>query len=95
MLESNALQKLAREVFAAQLPDVALEDLSAAAFVGSDGDEKVRVTLLFDPQEVGAITGDKALDLLLALNDALQGAGEERFASIEYATTDDLPSDEE
>ena len=55
----------------------------------------LRVKLLFDPQEVEAITGDDALSLLLALNDALQNAGEERFASIEYATTDDLPYDEE
>ncbi len=95
MIESIELQRLAREVFAKQLPDVELENLSAEAFVGSEGDEMLRVKLLFDPQEVEAITGDNALSLLLALNDALQNAGEERFASIEYATTDDLPYDEE
>ena len=95
MLESQELQKLAREVFERQLPDVVLENLSAGSFVGSDGDEKVKVVLLFDPQAFEAITGDNALSLLLALNDALQGAGEERFASIEYATTDDQPVDED
>lgn len=95
MLESPELHKLARQVFAKQLPGVALEDLSTEGFIGSEGDEMLRVKLLFDPQEVEAITGDDALSLLLALNDALQGAGEQRFASIEYATTDDLPFDEE
>lgn len=95
MLESSELQKLARSVFAEQLPEVTLEDLSAEAFVGSDGDEKVRVTLTFDPKAFEAITGEGALNLLLAINDALQDAGEHRFASIEYATTDDLPVDEE
>jgi hypothetical protein len=95
MLESLELQELARAVFAKQLPDVELEDLSAEAFIGSEGYEMLRVKLLFEPQEVEAITGDDALSLLLALNDALQGAGEGRFASIEYATTDDLPFDEE
>jgi hypothetical protein len=95
MLEPLELQKLAREVFSKQLPEVELEDLSTEAFVGSDGDEKLRVTLLFDPEAFEAITGDGALNLLLAMNDALQGAGEDRFASIEYATTDDQPVDEE
>ena len=95
MLEPFELQKLAREVFARQLPEVALTDLTAEPFFGSDGDEKVRVTLLFDPQVVEAITGESALTLLLAMNDAMQIAGEERFASIEYATTDDVPVDED
>lgn len=95
MLEALELQKLAREVFAKQLPEVALTDLTTEPFVGGDGDEKVRVTLLFDPQAFEAITGESALTLLLAMNDAMQVAGEQRFASIEYATTDDVPVDED
>lgn len=95
MLETSDLQKLARRVFAQQMPKVRLEDLRAEPFIGSEGDDKLKITLLFTPEEVGAVTGDNALKLLLAMNDALQLKGEERFASIEYATTDDVPFDED
>lgn len=56
----------------------------------SRGEDALRVTIVIKPGAADRITGDAALDTLVGIQDALQDAGEERFAIIEYATEQEL-----
>ncbi len=74
---------------------VRLDDVVAENVVNSSGEPALRVTLIIASETAGAITGDNALKLLVELNDSLQRLGDERFAIIEYATADDVPTEED
>lgn len=95
MLESPQLQKLAREIVGKRMPKVELEDVFTVPITDSEGEAALRITLVLTPESVGAITGEDALKLLVALKDELYRQGEERFAIVEYATSDDLEEHDE
>jgi hypothetical protein len=56
----------------------------------SEGNEALRITVVLKPEASGKFTGDQALDLLVDVQQALQGAGEQRLPIIEYATEGEL-----
>lgn len=95
MLNAPELQKLARKIVKKRMPTVRLDDVVAENTTSSDGDPSLRITLVLTPETVDAITGEDALNLLVEINDGLRREGDERFASIEYATADDVPVDED
>lgn len=95
MLESVELQKLARDVARKNLPTVELEDVQAEAIVSSDGEDALRITLVFSPDSTGAISGDASIAILMAIHDALLALGDQRYPIIEYATSDDVPVEED
>jgi hypothetical protein len=95
MLNAPELQKLARKLVKERMPTVRLDDVVAENTTSSNGDPTLRITLVLTPESVDAITGEDALKLLVDINDGLQRQGDERFASIEYATADDLEDEED
>lgn len=95
MLEALELQKLARTIVSKRLPAVRLDDVLALPFTDSEGESALRITLFLSPESVDSISGKDALKLLVDIKDALFREGEERFAVLEYATADDVPSDDD
>ena len=95
MLESIELQKLARDVARKNLPAVELEDVQAEAIVSSDGEDALLITLVFSPEATGAVSGDASIALLMAIQDALLALGDKRYPIISYATSDDVPVEED
>jgi hypothetical protein len=95
MLETNKLQKLARDIVLRRLPEIKLDRVSTEDFTSSAGEPAVRITLVLTPESVDTISGDDALKLLLDIHDGLAREGEERFPVLEYATADDVPIEED
>jgi hypothetical protein len=54
------------------------------------GAEAWRVLIVLTPDAVSRISGDAALENLVALQKGVQGAGDDRFAIVEYATEEEL-----
>ena len=90
MLEDFRINELAREVARAQAANANPERVFTRPTTDSLGNDALRITLVLPPSSVRALTGDEALDLLVALQRRLQEAGEERLTLIEYATEADL-----
>ncbi|MBA4161328.1 MAG: hypothetical protein C0515_04460 [Novosphingobium sp.] len=95
MLETLKLQELARRIFAKRLPSIQLDEVQAAQFTGSDGEPALRIKLVLTPESADAISGEDALKLLAAIRDELVQIGDERLPILEYATADDLPTEED
>ncbi len=94
MLEAPELQRIARSIVERRIPSVTLESIRAEPFTSSEGEAALRITLVITPETVDSITGEDALKLLVELHDDLLREGEERIPIVEYATADDVPSEE-
>ena len=95
MLEDLELQRIARDIVSKRLPTVELDGLVTQRMTNSDGEEALRITLVLTPGSVDAISGDDALKLLVDIRDGLSRVGEERLPIIEYATSDDVPGEDD
>jgi hypothetical protein len=57
------------------------------------GTDALRVTIVIPDSAAGKIDGEQGLNMLGAVQDRLQRAGEDRFAYIHYATESELKED--
>ena len=57
------------------------------------GRDALRVTIVIKPEAVPKLEGDDLIEALVRIQERLQGAGEERFASVRYLTQQDLVDD--
>lgn len=89
MLDSQAITQIARKVASAQVA-AGLERVVTEPATDSEGNEALRITLVLKPDAAKKLTGDEALDLLVAIQQKLRAAGEERFPIVEYATEQEL-----
>ena len=78
-----------------RLPSVTLDDVLALPVTSSEGEAALRITLVLTAESADAISGEDALKLLIAIRDGLLREGEERFPIVEYATADDVPTEED
>jgi hypothetical protein len=86
MLHDRRIIEIAERVAKAQIPGTGLERIVSEPATDSEGNEALRITVILKPETAEALTGDSALDLLVGLQNALRGEGEERFPIVEYAT---------
>ena len=56
----------------------------------SQGHEALHITIVLRPGDADKISGDMALDTLVAVEKALRGASEDRFPIIDFATEEEL-----
>ncbi len=92
MLDSNQISDIAGQVVRTKLSKAHLERIVTESATDSDGNEALRITLVFKPEAAKKLTGDNALDLLVGIQQKLQAEGEERFPIVEYATEQELLS---
>jgi hypothetical protein len=56
----------------------------------SEGHDAVRITIVINPGSESKIRGDAALDTLVGIQNRLRSEGDERLATVEYATNEEL-----
>jgi hypothetical protein len=95
MLDFVTIEKIAQKAAAHQVASPGLERVVAKPTTDSEGREALRITVVLRPEAVEALSGDAALDLLVALQRELQSKGEERLAIVEYATEEEMTEEEE
>lgn len=94
MLDFVTIERIATKAAKAQVPSEGLQRVVAQQTTDSEGKDALRITLVLTPEAVDEMTGDAALDLLVALQRELQKEGEERFAVVEYATEAELKEED-
>jgi hypothetical protein len=96
MLDSRRVSEFTERAFRKHVPQADLERVVAEPATDSEGNEALRITLVLKPDSAGELTGDQALDLLVAIQQTLRAEGEERFPIVQYATEQELdPEDTE
>ncbi len=92
MLSLPQIDAVAADVAAASLPSGALIRAESRLYDGMDGDQ-LRVMVVVRDSEFPHITGQHALKLIWQLQQRLQADGEDRFATVEFATDEELAAD--
>mgnify|MGYP003385677069 CR=1 FL=1 len=90
MLDFVTIERIATKAAMAQVPGTGLERVLINSVVDSDGNDALRITLVLKPEAVDSLTGDGALDLLLAVQQELSRQNEERFPIVDFATEAEL-----
>ena len=93
MIEPADVARIAEAVAREKLGAENVVRTAAEPMVDWTGAEGWRVLIVLAPQAVERISGDAVLDNLSLLQERLQGAGEERFGFVEYATEEELAED--
>ena len=93
MLDESRIAEVTADIAGSKLSDVHLRRVLSEEITDSQGEDALRITLVFDPDEMRRITGEEALDFLVAIQEKLSSEGEERFSMIEYATEQELAAD--
>lgn len=90
MLDEKRVREIAQEVAIANLASTNVTSVSSSPTIDLDGHEALRITIVIEPGAESRISGDAALDTLVGIQDRLRREGDERFAIVEYATTEEL-----
>jgi protein-disulfide isomerase-like protein with CxxC motif len=93
MQSRPAIVEVAAEVVGKRLPQARVESVNAEPTTDSEGNTAVRITIVLAPDTARSLTGDDALDLLVAIQQALQAAGEDRLPIVQYTTSQELALD--
>ncbi len=94
MLNDPQLRKLTGDIVHGRLPAVELLRVLTEPTTDSEGNDALRITLVLTHEAVDSLTGEQTLKLLVDIQQAILGQGDERFPIIEYATEDDLREEE-
>lgn len=94
MLHDHKINEIAERVARGQVDEAGLERVLAEPITDSEGNDALRITVVLKPETAQSLSGEAALDLLVELQRALQKEGEERFATVQYATEEELKADE-
>lgn len=90
MIEATDVARVTEEVARKNLGTSYVVRVSAEPMVDWTGAEAWRVLIVLAPDAVSHISGDAALDNLVGVQEAVQKAGDDRFAFVEYATEEEL-----
>jgi hypothetical protein len=84
------IQEIAHEVASANLASTNISSVLSSTAIDSEGHDAVRITIVINPGSESKIRGDAALDTLVGIQNRLRSEGEERLATVEYATNEEL-----
>jgi hypothetical protein len=90
MLTNERIRRIAADIADGRLPPRPVVRVTSAPDIGTDGEYTLRVLVVLRAASPADVTGDQAATLLSDLQDRLRADGETRFASIEYATDEEL-----
>ena len=93
MLSLPQIDVVAADVAAASLPSGALIRAESRLYDGMDSDDQLLVMVVIRDSEFPRITGQHVLELVHQLQQRLQADGEDRFATVEFATDEELAAD--
>jgi hypothetical protein len=90
MLTQSKIIEIARDAATANLTTSAVSRVISEPTTDSEGRDALRITIVIEPNAVGKLSGEAALDTLVEIQDGLREAGEERFPIVEYSTEAEL-----
>jgi hypothetical protein len=90
MLDNTEVNLIVRTAATANLGSATFSDVISEPTADLDGRDALKITIVLEPEVVGTIEGDAALNTLVEILGNLQKAGDERFPIIEYATEQEL-----
>jgi len=90
MIEATEVAQIAEDVARRKLGAGNVVRATAEPMVDWTGAEAWRVLIVIAPDAISRISGDAAVDNLVALQKTVQRAGDDRFAFVEYATEEEL-----
>jgi hypothetical protein len=93
MLSLEQVDRLVEEVARKILPASAILRVQSLPMANWVGDPAFNVLLVLSDEGARKVTGQHALSLLHAVQEALRSAGEDRFAHLTYATESELAAD--
>lgn len=93
MLNNAAVSEVATKV-AKRFAALELERVITEPVIDSEGEEALRITLVVKPDVAQRLNGDTTLDILVRLQQELQKDGEDRLPIVEYATEQELNSED-
>ena len=85
MLENQKISEIAGGI-ARRIATADFERVVTEPTIDSEGNDALRIVVVLKPETDANFNGDKALDLLVDVQQALQSQGESRLAIIEYMT---------
>jgi hypothetical protein len=95
MLDFDEVDQLARKAAEPILGKDRVENVASSDTTDSDGRLAIRIEIQLAAGSVASLNGDAPLDALVAMRNALSGAGEERAIIVEYSETgEDIEEDE-
>lgn len=94
MQPAPTISEVTTNVVSQRLPQARVEAVHAEPTTDSEGKEAVRITIVLAPDTARSFTGDQALDLLVAIQQALLAGGEDRFPIVQYTTSEELALDD-
>lgn len=86
MLSIRKVSDLAHKVAADRLGSGQVEEVRAAPFLDSRGNDALKIVVIVAPGAVEDASGDTLLDILVDVQKRLHRQGDDRFAIVEYAT---------
>nr|WP_295113753.1 hypothetical protein [uncultured Caulobacter sp.] len=92
MLENQKISEIAGGI-ARRIATADFERVVTEPTIDSEGNDALRIVVVLKPETDANFNGDKALDLLVDVQQALQSQGESRLAIIEYMTEGELSQD--
>jgi hypothetical protein len=90
MLDRTELHQIVSAAATAVLGNGRVGAVRIEPTADSEGRDALRVMLVLAPGSLASISGDKALDTIVAIQNRLLEAGEDRFPIIQFATEEEL-----
>jgi hypothetical protein len=90
MLDEKRIREIAHEVAVANLTSTNVTSVSSSPAIDLDGHDALRITIVIEPGAESRISGNAVLDTLVGIKKSLRREGEERTATVEYATAEEL-----
>lgn len=90
MIAQAKVRQIAGDVAKANLSRSNVETVESEDAVDSEGRDALRITIVVKPGTAEKFDGEKLLDTLVQIQERLRREGEERFATVEYATKEEL-----
>lgn len=93
MLELPQIDTIAADVMRTYLPPGAPARARSHLHWGIDSDDELQVTFVMEDRSFEHFMQGDILALLVSLQDRLRAAGEDRFATIHFASEEELAAD--
>lgn len=90
MITPDEVNEIAAAAARANLTAQVVQRVFSEPVTDSRGEDALRVTIVVDPSSIETIEGSALLQTLVQIRRDLENAGEERSATVEYATEAEL-----
>ena len=95
MLNFSQIDEIVERAASAALRRVGVRRVFSAPTTDSDGHEALNVTIVLESGSGRHASGDEALNAIVQVGQDLQQAGEDRQPIIEFATEEELASNDD